>query len=272
MKRILVVLMMAILIAGCKEKQKVYYESDVKEDENLVNSVDYISLYVRCHELDSIRDVAVTAARKGGIPLQALPDSVGQIWDVMMKMILTRQGERAFGLYETHKQTIADYLRLDFLNYGFITQVYLPYEATVKTKEEYGDICIKELEKEFIKAQQQLMMGMDIPSHYENMLMDLFYAYANNNRNDEALALCEEILAFIRANYGEESANYATMLNNKANLCNNMGSSYSAMIAAKQAIRIYDKCIAEGGDEQRIQTLEEEKKNLEEKLKLWQGE
>ena len=274
MKRIFVVMMLALMIAGCQGKKKVYYQSDVKVDEELENAkgVDYLTLYIRCHELDSIKDSAVAAALKGGHPFEALPDSVAKNWDDMIGLILTRQGERAFQFYDNHRQSIADYLRLDFLNYGFITRVYLPYKATVSTQEEYGDICISELEKEFIKAQQGLMMGMGVPSHYENMLMELFHAYVNYGHNDQALDLCNEILAFIQVTYGPESENYANMLNNKANLCNNMGSGYSAAIAAKQAIAIYDKCLAEGGDEERMAKIAGEKSKLEEKLKLWQGQ
>ena len=273
MKKILFVLMLALLIAGCKEKKKVYYESDVIADEEYDKSkeVDYLTLYIRCHELDSLKDLAVKSAIKDGVRVEALPDSVGKIWDDFITLVLSRRGEPAFELFDTHRQSFADYLRLDFINYGFITKVYLPYKATVSTREEYGEICIAELEQEFMKAQQGLMMGQGVSSHYENMLMDLFYAYVNYGYNDKAYNLCTEILAFVKMRYGEDSINYATMLNNKANLCNNMGNSYSAMVSAKQALTIYDKCLAEGGDPAQMQRIREDKQKLEEKVKLWQG-
>ncbi|MBQ3660143.1 MAG: hypothetical protein II963_08325 [Bacteroidales bacterium] len=273
MKRVVVVIMLALCIAGCRNNQKKeYYQSDLKEDTVPNKDVDWIGLYIRCHELDSLKNLAEVGARQQGHPYEALPDSVGTIWSNMLNEILLRRGSVAFGMYDSHREDIAKYLRLDFINYGFITKVYLPYKATQSTREEYGEICIKELENEMAKAQMGLMYGGPVPSHYENLLNDLFLAYVNYEHNDKALDLCEEILAYMSNRYGEESREYANMLNNKANLCNNTGSAYSAAVAARRAISIYDKLIADPATEADTRAkLKEEKEKLEGKLQLWQG-
>ena len=158
MKRIAVVLMMALLITGCQGKKKqVFTEEDLEEQIGIKPDVDWIGLYVRAHELDSLKNIAEVTAARNGSPMPALPDSVKALWDEMGAMMLLRNGEKAFDIYDTHREDIENYLRLDFLNYGFITKVYLPYKATISTREEYGEICIAELEKEFAKVQQQLM-------------------------------------------------------------------------------------------------------------------
>ena len=180
MKRLAVVLLLALIcFGGCRnngKKKDVFYQSDLKEEAIPGIAVDWIGLYIRCHELDSIKNVAEVAARQAGHPFPTLPDSVPTLWDGMMGDILLRNGDSAFGTFDSHRQDIADYLRMDFINYGFITKVYLPYKAMKSTREEYGDICIKELETEFDKAQMSIYYTGQTPSHYESMLMDLFYA------------------------------------------------------------------------------------------------
>ena len=274
MKKILTALMLvlAVALAGCKEK-KPFIQSDIKQDNVLApgQDVDWIGLYLRAHDLDSLKDVAVEGSRKIGIALPALADSVPALWEEWTNLLLLRKGKQAFDLFDSHRRDFADYLRFDFINYGFMTQVYLPYMATVNTKEDYGKICIEELEGEFVKAQQSIMAGNPIPSHYENLLIDLFYAYANFNENDRALTLIDEILAYTSANYGEDSPKYATMLCNKANLCHNMGNSYSAAVAARRAIAIYGNCLSSDryGEEERAKMIKE-KSGIEAKLDLWQ--
>ena len=273
MKRIVVIMMMLLCIAGCRSKKEknVLTQSDLKQDIISDTDVDWIGLYIRCHELDSIKNVAEETARKGGHTFAALPDSVPELWNGMMGDLLMRNGDNAFATYDSHRKDIADYLRMDFINYGFITKVYLPYKAMKSTREEYGDICIKELETEFDKAQMNIYYTGQTPSHYENLLMDLFYAYLNYEHNDKALGLCDMILQYLESHYGSECLSYANMLSNKANLCNNMGSAYSASVAAKRAIGIYDKILSESAlDESSLETAKEEKKKMEDKLQLWQ--
>lgn len=275
MKRIftLVMLVLAIALAGCKEK-KTYVQSDIKQDSPLApgTDVDWIGLYMRARDLDSLKNVAVEANQRAGLQMPSLPDSVPAIWDEWNNLILLRKGGSAFSLFESHRQNFADYLRFDFINYGFITQVYLPYMATVNTEEDYGQICIRELETEFVNVQQKLMMGGPVPSHYESLLMDLFFSYANFGEEQRALSLIEEILSYTSATYGEMSPKYATMLCNKANLCNNTGNAYSAAVAARRAIAIYDQCLAAGGqDAETIEQMQSERSAMEAKLKLWQG-
>ena len=265
--------MLALCFAGCHNNQKkVFYQSDVKEDPNFGKDVDWIGLYIRCHELDSIKNVAEVAAQKAGQPMPALPDSVNVIWSTMLNEILLRHGERAFELFDTHRSDIEKYLRMDFINYGFMTKVYLPYKATQSTREEYGEICIKELESEMQRAQISIVYSRQTPSHYENLMKDLYYAYVNYEQYDKAYALGEEMLSYYAGNYGEESRDFANMLNNKANLCNNMGNAYSAMIAAKRAISIYEKLLADPAmDQDTRATVTADKEKLEGKLQLWQG-
>lgn len=264
-----------ICFAGCRnnsKKKDVFYQSDLKEEAIASSDVDCIGLYIRCHELDSIKDLAEAAALQSGNPFPALPDSVPALWDGMMGDILMRNADSAFNTFDSHRQDIADYLRMDFINYGFITKVYLPFRAMRSTREEYGDICIKELENEFDKAQLSIYYTGQTPSHYESMLMDLFYAYLNYGHNDAAMNLCDLILKYLEENYGTECLSYANMLSNKAHLCNNTGSSYSALVNAKRAIGIYDKILSKDGlDEKSLKTATEEKKKLEDKLQLWQG-
>lgn len=273
MKRVVVVIILALCIAGCRNNQKKEFsQSDLKEEAVQNNDVDWIGIYIRCHELDSLKNIVENGAKQQGRPYEPLPDSVGALWSNMLSEILLRRGDVAFGIYDSHREDIAKYLRLDFINYGFITKVYLPYKATQVTMEEYGEICIKELENEMAKAQMGLMYGGPVPSHYENLLNDLLLAYVNYERNDEALDLCEEILAYMSKQYGEESREYANMLNNKANLCYKTGSAYSAAVAAKRAISIYDKLIADPAtDAGTRDALKEGKEKLEGKLQLWQG-
>lgn len=274
MKKVVVVLMLVLCIAGCRNSQKrVYTQSDLKEEiKNPNTDVDWISLYIRCHELDSLKNILETNAAKNGTPMPALPDSVGAIWSSMLNEILLRHGNNAFGLYDIHREDIANYLRADFINYGFITQVYLPYKATVSTREEYGDICIKELEEAVSQAEMTRMYGGYEPSHYEDALKQLYLAYINYERYDQASPFCEIVLSYLRDKYGEDSIEYANMLNNKANMCNNMGSGYSAMVAGKLAVSIYEKLIADPGlDPERRNKISEDKKKLEDKLQLWQG-
>lgn len=275
MKRIFTVLTLAALLAfaGCKEK-KTYTQSDIKQDSVLApgTDVDFIGLYLRAHDLDSIKNVAVAQRAKAGMPMPALPDSLGKMWDEWTGMILLRQGEKAFDFYDSHREDFAKYLRLDFIGYGFTTQVYLPYMATTHTEEEYGEICIRELESEFVKVQQQIMAGLPVPSHYDNLLNDLFFAYANFGESQRALTLSEEMLSYTKATYGEKSLPYANTLNNKANLCHNMGNAYSAGVAARQAVAIYDALLKEAqakGDEEQVEPISEKKNALEEKLKQW---
>ena len=300
MKKVVIILMLAVcLVAGCKGKKQVYTEADVKVKDVLApgTDVDWIALYLRAHELDSVKNVAEMNAVKVGQPMETLPDSIPLIWDAMLKEVLLRHGEEAFdNLFENHRSDIARYLRLDFINYGFITKVYLPYKATVNTQEDYGEICIRELESEMEKAQMSMMLSHQVPSHYEHLLKDLFFAYVNYGKNDKALNLCEEVLQYLGANYGEDSMEYANTLNNKANICHNMGNNYSAMIAAKQAIEIYNHILTSTGkdddhdadhedheehdehhheedhDSNAIVQIIEERDKLLEKLKLWQGQ
>ena len=264
--------MLALMLAGCHGKKKVYYESDVIEGEEAGVDVDYIALYLRCHELDSIKDLAVTAAAKSGTPFEALPDSLNEIWNNLIGMILTRKGDQAFSYYDAHRADFARYLRLDFINYGFITKVYLPYKATVSTREQYGDICIAELEKEYVRAQQGLMMGQGLSSHYESLLNDLFYAYKNYDRYEDALNMSEQMMAFAQMAHGEVSAEYASVLVKKADVQHAMGSDYSAMITAKQALQIYDACLKSPVvNEAQAQQISEARSGLEAMLKEWQG-
>lgn len=262
------------LVAGCKGKKQVYTEADVKEKDVLApgTDVDWIELYLRAHELDSVKKVAEVAAAKLGQPMEALPDSIPQIWDAILNEVLLRHGNIAFdGIFDYHRADIARYLRLDFINYGFITKVYLPYKATVSTKEEYGEICIRELEREMEKAQMSIMLGQQVPSHYEHLLYDLFYAYINYDQDDKALQMSEEVLQYLSANTGEDSREYANMLTNKANLCHKTGNAYSALITAKRALGIYEKLLSEPSqDEATRQKMIEDRDKLQEKLKLWQ--
>ena len=275
MKRTLFIVMLALCVAAChnnKKQQDVFYESDLKEEAIAPEHIDWIGLYIRCHELDSLKNVAEKEALRAGHPAPALPDSVPELWSNMLAEMLLQKGHNAFALFESHRQDIADYLRLDFIYYGFITKVYLPYMAMQSTKEEYGEICIKELEQELEKAEMSIYYYQQVPSHYEHLLVDLFYAYVNYEKNDEALAMCDRILNYFGNKYGEEDINYVNMLSNKAHLCNNMGSRYSALVAAKRAIGLYDKILANPAtDEGTLQTASEEKKKLEDKLQLWQG-
>ena len=274
MKKVFVVLMLALCIAGCRNNQKkVFTQSDLKEEfKDESNDIDWIGMYVRCHDLDSIKNIFEANAAKNGNPMPALPDSVEAIWNNMLSEILLRHGRIAFGLYDIHREDIANYLRADFINYGFITQVYLPYKAAVSTREEYGDICIKELEEALQKAEMTRMYGGYEPSHYEDVLKQLYLAYINYEKYDEAAPFCDIVLSYLRDKYGEESLDYANMLNNKANMCNNMGSGYSAMIAGKRAVGIYEKLIADPAlDPERRAKITEDKKKLEDKLQLWQG-
>ena len=168
------ILVALLCFAGCRNKKKdVLTQSDLPEEIIHDSDVDWIGLYIRCHELDSIKNVAEAAARKAGQPMLDLPDSVPELWNSMMGNLLMRNGDNAFATFDSHRKDIADYLRLDFINYGFITKVYLPYKAMKSTREEYGDICIKELENEFDKAQLSIYYNGVTPSHYENMLMDM---------------------------------------------------------------------------------------------------
>lgn len=271
MKKILVVMLLALMMFGCKEKKKVYYESDVIEEEAR-SDVDYIALYLRCHELDSIKDLAVKAAAASGKPFEALPDSVNQKWNGLIGLILNRKGEQAFEFYDANRVDFARYLRADFINYGFITRVYLPYKATVSSREEYGEICIAELEKEFVRIQQGLMMGQGIPSHYESLLNELYYAYMNYGRYEEAAGMCDQMLAFAQVAHGEKSPESAAVLAKKADMLQKGGSSYSATVAAKQALQIYDACLSSPAvKEADAQQISEAKSALEAKLKEWQG-
>ena len=264
-------MMLALMIAGCQGKKKVYYQTDVIPEEETTD-VDYIALYLRCHELDSIKDLAVSAAARNGRPFEALPDSVGDKWNTLIGLILNRKGEQAFGFYDANRDDFARYLRADFINYGFITRVYLPYKATVSTREQYGDICIAELEKEYIRVQQGIMMGQGVPSHYESLLNDLFYAYLNYERYDEASPICDQMLAFQQVTRGEKSPEYASVLAKKADLLHRSGSDYSATVAAKQALQIYDACLASPMvKEAQAQQISEAKGALEASLKEWQG-
>ena len=274
MKRIIVVILMALLcFAGCRNKKKdVLTQSDLPEEIIYDSDVDWIGLYIRCHELDSIKNVAEAAARQAGQPMPALPDSVPELWNSMMGNLLMRNGDAAFATFDSHRKDIADHLRLDFINYGFITKVYLPYKAMKSTREEYGDICIKELENEFDKAQLSIYYNGVTPSHYENMLMDLFYAYVNYGHNNAALELCDLIMQYLEQNYGTENLSYANMLSNRANLNHDMGNGYTATITAKRALALYDKLLAgDSLDEKGRNTATTEKKKLEDKLQLWQG-
>ena len=262
---------LALMLFGCKEKKQVYFESDVIPEEERLD-VDYIALYLRCHELDSIKDLAVKAAAANGQPFEALPDSVNQKWNTLIGLILNRKGEQAFGYFDANRLDFARYLRADFINYGFITRVYLPYKATVSTREEYGDICISELEKEYFRVQQGIMMGQRIPSHYESLLNELFYAYQNFDRLEDAAAMCEQMLAFAQVSHGEKSPEYAAVLVKKADMLHKGGSSYSATVAARQALQIYDACLKSPAvKEADAQQISEAKSDLEAKLKEWQG-
>ncbi|MBQ9584245.1 MAG: hypothetical protein IJR25_07995 [Bacteroidales bacterium] len=271
MKRIVVVMMLALMLFGCREKKKVYYETDVEQVPEQMSpyDVDWIGLFIRCHELDSIKSVAEVTSQRGGRPMPPLPDSLDAIWQEMTSRILMRQGSEAFGLYESHRDDIERYLRLDFINYGFVTRVYLPYKATQSTKEEYGEICIDELKKELTKAQRSIMLGEGIPSHYESLLMDLFYAFVNNSRNEEALAMCNEILAYYDATNAAGTIKYAEMLGRKASLSHDNGNAYTAVVSAKQAIKIYKDNMAAATPEQK-QTMADAIKSLEDNINSWQ--
>ena len=274
MKKIVVVLMLALCFAGCRNNQKMYTQSDLKEDIGVTNTdVDWIALYIRCHELDSLKNILETGAVRSGKPMPALPDSVGVLWTTMLNEILLRHGNNAFGLYDSHRQDIANYLRADFINYGFITKVYLPYKATVSTQEEYGDICIKELEEEFSKCQMTMMYNRQEPSHYEDVLKQLFFAYANYGKWNEASQFCDMVLSYLGGKYGESSREYANMLGNKADLYGKTGSCYSATIAGKRAVGVYEKHLADHGlDAEMRAKISEDKTKLEEKIRQnWQN-
>jgi hypothetical protein len=275
MKKIFVVLMLALCIAGCRNNQKkVYTQADLEEDFNVSNTdVDWIALYIRCHELDSIKNILETGAVRSGKPMPALPDSVGVLWTTMLNEILLRHGNNAFGLYDSHRKDIADYLRADFINYGFITKVYLPYKATVSTQEEYGEICIKELEEEMSKCQMSMVYSRQEPSHYEDVLKQLFFAYTNNGKWNEASQLCDMVLSYLGGKYGESSREYANMLGNKADLYGKTGSKYSATVTGKRAVGIYESLLADPGmDAEMREKISEDKKVLEEKIQLnWQN-
>lgn len=263
------------LMAGCKGK-KVYTETDIKKEEVLSPGVDvdWIGLYLRAHELDSLKNVAEVSSAKAGQPFEQLPDSINALWSNMMNEILLRRGNVAFDMmYNTHRDDIRRYLRLDFINYGFITKVYLPYKATVSTREQYGEICIEELEKEMEKANMTMMYAQQVPSHYEHLLKDLFYAYVNYDKNSEALAMCDQVLNYFATNYGTDTFEYANMLNNKASLLHKTGSTYSATITAKQALATYDKLlVSEGLDDHLAADILKEKEKLSEKITAWQQE
>ena len=108
MKKVFIVLLLALCIVGCRNNQKkVYLQSDVKEGNNVSNTdVDWIGLYVRCHELDSIKNIVEQSAARSGQPFPALPDSVGALWSSMLNEILLRHGDYAFGLYDSHRADI----------------------------------------------------------------------------------------------------------------------------------------------------------------------
>ena len=276
MKKILTALMLvlAISLAGCKEK-KVYNQADIAGQDVLQpgSDVDWIGLYLRAHELDSIKKVAEVQSLRAGYPMEPLPDSVSTLWDNMLNEILLRHGDIAFDkMYDNHRDDIERYLRLDFIHYGFITKVYLPYKATVSTKEKYGEICIGTLERELAKAQSTIMYTQQVPSHYGSLLEDLFYAYVNYEKNDKALALSDDLLAFLASGYGQVSAEYAKVLAEKATLCHATGSDYSAVVTARQAIALYDRLLAApAADEAAAAELKAQKEKLAEKISLWQA-
>ena len=263
--------MLALCFAGCRNQKKVFTQSDLPDSEE-VTDVDWIALYLRCHELDSVKNILEATAVRAGQPLPTLPDSVNVLWTTMLNEILLRHGDNAFGLYDSHRADIEKYLRMDFLGYGFTTQVYLPYKATKSTKEEYGVICIKELEEALQKAEMTRMYTGQEPSHYEDVLKQLFHAYVNNEKYDEAAPFADIVLSYLMGKYGEESREYANMLKNKADLCGTMGSNYSAMVAGKRAVIIYDKLLADPNLDPELRAkVSEDKKKLEENLQLWQG-
>ena len=277
MKRtIIVAIALLFAVAACKNNQKVYYESELKKDQIMPEGtdVDWIALYLRCHDIDSIKNVALENMRLSGAPVVDIPDSLGQLWNEFNGWILHRNGRIAFDeLYDKRRDDFARYLQLDFINYSFTTMVYLPYKATTTTKEDYAGICIRELEREYVKAQQKIMFTQQMPDYYESLQMQLLYAYINGGRENDALAFCDELLSYAKTTYGEDSISYATMLNNKANLCNNMGNAYSAIVSAKRALSIYDKCLSElEPSDPEYEQLKEEKASLEAKIKLWQGQ
>ncbi len=274
MKKYAFVLALALLAAaGCHNSQKkVYTGSDLKEQPGPVDNkeVDYLGLYYRAHELDSLRNVAEKGAEQCGVPFEALPDSVTRMWNDMIGYMVARNGDTAFGIYESHRSDFDRYLRLDFISYGFLTKVYLPYKATRSTKEEYGKICVEELENAYVKALKTKMQTGRAPSHYPNLLKDLFYAFVNNGMDQEALDFCnKEVLGDIYAREGE-SLNYANMLTNRAHLYNRLGQKYSASVSAKQAIAVFEKISGDAlcSEADRCAAAKA-KASLEENLKNW---
>ncbi len=275
MKKIAFALALALLFAaGCHNSEKKESAgSDLKEQDAPVenNDVDYLGLYYRAHELDSLRNLAEIGAAKSGMPFEALPDSVTRMWNDLIGYMIARNGDTAFGIYESHRADFDRYLRLDFISYGFLTKVYLPYKATRSTREDYGKICVQELEMAYVKALRTKMQTGQTPSHYPNLLKDLFYAYINNGRDQEALDFCNsEVLVDIYDREGE-SLNYANTLTNRAHLYNRLGQKYSASVSAKQAISVFENIAGDNTySEKDRASAAEEKAKLEEKLKLWQ--
>lgn len=275
MKKIVFALALALLFAaGChNSEKKVYTGSDIKEQNAPVDNkeVDYLGLYYRAHELDSLRNLAEIGAAKSGMPFEALPDSVTRMWNDLIGYMIARNGDTAFGIYESHRADFDRYLRLDFISYGFLTKVYLPYKATRSTKEEYGKICVQELETAYVKALRTKIQTGQTPSHYPNLLKDLFYAYINNGQDQDALDFCnKEVLVDIYDREGE-SLNYANVLTNRARLYHRLGQKYSASVSAKQAISVFEKIAGDNSYSEKDRAdAAEAKASLEENLKQWQ--
>ena len=139
MKRIVVVMMLALMLFGCREKKKVYYETDVEQVPEQMSpyDVDWIGLFIRCHELDSIKSVAEVNVAVMGMMV------------IMMPIFF-------FAMYEKNGRPLEVYLG-HFIEAIFIRPKKRPYKTDnyyaalmrlAKTEQEVEEIVRASMEQE----------------------------------------------------------------------------------------------------------------------------
>ena len=248
MKRTLVLVAAAMFVFACGNNGS---NNGGTESDSALAAIDLEQTGMNINWRKMLNDAMALDSLKlnisGSIPesqLSPISEEAGQAWLKFVGLLGLDKGKEAFEYFESHEGSFAEYLRFDTLYYLFVTKVYLPGCTVRMNQGDYQRKVVDVLEKELGKADRYINSSLysgeiAFPDYYEDLIMQLMFAYKNAGDKDSAYKMSGMITDYVAGRYGKDNIQYANSLCSKATLAAESGSSYTAVLTARQAIKLY---------------------------------
>lgn len=280
MKKTFVLAIAAMLACACGNHGN---NNGSAENDSALAAVDLEQTGISINWRKMLDDSMALDSLKNGIAAsipasQLTPISVEakQSWFKFIGMLGLDKGKEAFEYFESDEKSFAEYLQFDGIYYLFVTRVYLPSCSVRMNQSDYQRKVVDVLEKELGKADQYVNASLysgniAFPDYYDDLLMQLMLAYKNGGDHDAAYRMSNMITEYVSGRYGDDNLQYANALCNKASLAAEAGSGYTAVLTARQAIKLYSQLAGQSGlSEADAKEIADQVDFLESSLKEWQ--